>query len=923
MPETRSRRSPAVGAVLEIDRDLEPVASSAATRAPGFVRAPHPLLRVNPTPSATLRAGRASADADLLVRLECLGSHQRASADALGNQLYSEAPHVDHETRNDVVLPLRRAVHNQRLPRIDADRLGALQCAEEAKAWLVRQVRLEALRTEFLDGYEGALSEERDGLREVLRSRPLLSSLSLSSELLPAAAQHYADAPWAQLSKNTRKSEGSLLRYAVRAGSKTSPYSQYTAVGFLDENASCLTSLGTTSTVEVNRALLRRIEAGLLRTPTTGDRVWLHASAGLRRRGDQLVSRGDRDQLGAEAATIAEQYGEAQVTMPASPAVLALVNWLSQRDGGCATFGELTALIEAQVAGADARSARAFILRLVDCGVLAASPVVDENAPDALLALCDWIGDSRPEATERESHRRLHDGLVHLADAASRFADADPDARVDLLRDGRRQRDAVLVELGDDAASRPAPEPIWYEDSQLTDGAPGTVEDWSGILHECEDLLDILGVFDEQHVFSRVLTHRFVGRFGRGGTTQDLDTLGEIFLPAYGDALQVTEGFDHELINSDPVIGKLVGLRRRILDSLVPALRDAEPGAEPVELGREWIDVVARELPDWVRQSPASHSVFLQPLGGNPPAGAVLNKIYNGWGNYLSRFLTDAPAGVLTAVRANSRRHLPHDETVAELRAVQGFNANIHPLLGDVDLDHDARGRPDGISMSRLTLRHDPTTDRVQLWDTETGRRVHPFYLGFLIPYYLPSHLVPLTAMAGSGSVMFEPQVTADRTPSVDRDTVRHYPQVRFGSLVLARARWHVPALQFPRAEAGDTEADYFLRINEWRTTHGIPEHVFLHPPAPELDPGQVNEYFGSYMGNRKPQYVALLSRLHVRHLQRLIVKQPGVDVILEEALPSPAGAFPLEGARHAAELVAEFYRPAGLHTTDDTGEQT
>ncbi|GAB3996709.1 hypothetical protein GCM10029992_17570 [Glycomyces albus] len=169
---------------------------------------------------------------------------------------------------------------------------------------------------------------------------------------------------------------------------------------------------------------------------------------------------------------------------------------------------------------------------------------------------------------------------------------------------------------------------------------------------------------------------------------------------------------------------------------------------------------------------------------------------------------------------------------------------------------------------------------------------------------------MPLTAMSGSGSIFFEPQVSADRSPTVDRGRVRHYRALRFGSIRLARARWHIPSGSFPRPEPGEGEADYFVRLGSGGPAWASPT-TSSSTPAPELNPGNVNDYFGAYMDNRKPQYVDLLSRLHVRHLDRLLAHQPGTDIVVEEALPGPTEHFPVGGRGHAAEVVAEFYRKA------------
>ncbi|KII00242.1 hypothetical protein LP52_02740 [Streptomonospora alba] len=882
---------------------------------PEFHVGPHPLLRVNLTEAADLWSRRGRGDSGPLAELSRLHRQQAAAAPQLSDLLYEIGGGVGRAERQAVVLPLRRAIHNGRTPKdpVDTSVFSGVQGADGIRDWLDRQTRIEKLRGELLSGYEETLNEERRQLAAMLGDAYLDRSLAVSSEFLPEVAHRYRTGGWARPGKKTRKAEASLLRYAMRAAAKTSPYSQYTAVDFLTEDAEPADGLRIDSTVQINQAFLRRLEAGIARLPAARGGLVLHPSAGLRQVDGQLIAVGDRDQLGAEAAAIAQRYGEAQITTPANPAVTALLGWLRQCPDESATFGELAAVIEQAVPGADADAAAAFVERLRGSGVLAAAPLVDEHVSDPLERMCERLAECDPAAPGGEAAAGVREHLSAIVAAQRDFASAESERRVALIRSSHHDRDQALALLGDDVAERPAPQPLWFEDCRLAAPVTEGTADFAAVLESCRDLMGILEIFDEQHVFSRVLAKRFTAQYGVGGECPDLDALGGLYLPAYGDALQITEGFEHELIETDPVIGELVALRRSVLSPLVDGLREASAAgsAAPVEIGPDVLDRVRREAPEWVRSYSSSYSVFLQPLGGRPAGGAVLNKIYNGWGNYLSRFLTHAPAEIADAVRETIRAHFPGGDTVAELRPVQGFNANVHPLLAETELDFDRRGGSDRIPLERLAIRHDPRSDRVQLTDTATGRRVHPLYLGFLIPYYLPSRLVPLTAIAGSGSVMFEPQVSADRDPAIARDTVRHYPRVTFGGLTLARARWNVPADQIPRARPDEGAADYFVRLNEWRAAVGLPDEVFLHPPAPELDPGKVNDYFNSYLGNRKPQYLALLSRLHVRHLDRLLVEQPGAEIVFEEALPAPSQALPVAGGGHTAELVAEFYRPA------------
>ena len=876
-----------------------------------FAVSPQMLLRLNLTATTSLGNTHADVDAQLIAEMTELSAQQEAATEKLTDFLYGVAGRVDRPLRQKLILPLRRAIHNGRLPRqMDYSDIKEYAHDSELETWFERQLRLEVIRGHLLEGHTVRLDEERAALRELLGCDYLRRSLAVSSELLPAAADKYRAGPWENVSKSTRKSEESLLRYAMRACTKSSPYSLYTAAGMVATEPATSEGLTVTSAMEPNRSLLRRIESNLVRYPLIRAGIHFHPSPGLRSEDGNFIATGDRERLGAEAAEVASRFGEAKVTIPANAASVALLKWLRTQERSRATFAELAGVIEAKVPGADSAKAAAFVSGLCGYGILVAEPIIDDMTPDALRALNSWLATFDHDPTIAA----IRSELASLCEAQDAFPEADPHERVKLLRSGRAHRDEVLRLLNDPVSERPAPEPIWYEDGVIETASFTSTADWKPVLDDCQHLLDILHIFDEQHVFMRVLRHRFISRFGVGGNTDDLDALGDVFVPAYDDALQITEGFDNELIHSDPVLSQLIPLRNEIVSDMAQRLLRSGPVDDPEapeELDPGWLQSIVERIPAWIADSPASYGIFLQPLGGNPPNGAILNKIYNGWGNYISRFLNHASSEVVDASRSHLRQFFPPTDTVAELRPVQGFNANIHPLLAEVDLDWDDSGDPAMLPLNRLQARHDAEADRIVLWDPQTKRRIHPLYLGFLVPYYLPSRLVPLTAMGGSGSVFFEPQVSADRTPAVDRSGVRHYRGLKFKSIWIARPRWHVPSDIFPRQEPGETEPEYFLRLSEWRSSHGIPTDVFVHPPAPELEPGKVNDYFGEYMDNRKPQYVNLLSRLHVRHLARLLAYQPGVDIVVEEAKPGPEEHFPVAGHDHAAELVAEFYRKA------------
>lgn len=880
--------------------------------AAGFRAANYPIFRVNPAPARSLLTAAHAVDAEQLLDLAGLRRQQAATAEEVADVLFRMAPEVADEVRKKLVLPLRRAVHNQRpiKDNLDLTPIKGLPGSDLVVAWVERQRLIAAVEDRVRARHDEHLHAEREQLRDLLTTPSLARSLAMSSPLLPAAAERYCSRPWDQLDKRGRKSEQHLLRYGLRAGTKTSPFSQYTVIGYPhDDGAEATPGSDVVSEITLNSAYVRRLEAALRRTPGVAERLSVHPAVGLRLVDGKLIGTGQRDALGAAAADIADRYGEAQVSIPASPVAMAVLSWLRQQDREEAVIDDLVETLASNVSGLARQDALRFIHHLQDCGVLTCAAIVHEQSTDPLGDISRWLT-PLADAGDSELLDEVAEQLARLTQIQTSLAEAPAGERAQLLGRSETIAGELLAALGDDVTDRPLPSPLWYEDARLAGPTPDTGGEWTPAMEQIGELLDIIHVFDEQHVFMRVLRHRFIERFGTGGSTSDLEELSRLYLPAYDDALQINEGLPHPLIDADPVLRALVTLRERLLSELREHLLTGETGTD-LHVPQEWLARVREELPDWCTQRPASYAVFLQPRGPVPGDGAVLNKIYNGWGNYVSRFLTHAPDHVLDRVRDTIAGHFPAGETVAEFRPVNGFNANVHPLLTAQEIDVSGRPAEGTLPLDSLDIRHNTETDRVELVERDTGARVHPFYLGFLIPYYLPSRLVPLTAMGGNGSIMFEPQVSADRTPGVDRSRIRSYPRIVWRDLVIARRRWIVPADEIPVPHPGEQDADYFIRFNAWRHAAGLPDELFLHPPAPEMEPGQVNDYFGSYLSNRKPQYVAATGRLHCLHLRRLLVEQPGVDVVFEEALPAPRDALKVAGGRHTSEVVVDFYRTA------------
>ncbi|MCP9989184.1 lantibiotic dehydratase family protein [Streptomyces sudanensis] len=377
-------------------------------------------------------------------------------------------------------------------------------------------------------------------------------------------------------------------------------------------------------------------------------------------------------------------------------------------------------------------------------------------------------------------------------------------------------------------------------------------------------------------------------------------------------------------------------------------MREARAGGTPatgpdddVVLPPGLVAGLGARLPRWATRRPVSHAYFLQ----RDPAGGLLcvNHVYGGWGRFTSRFLdaldpragervarqirrglgygaADGGAGTGSApVRhpAGDHEHPAGDHgdggggpgrgagpRAAQIRPVNGFNANLHPLLVPDEIGPD-RGAA-SIAEDELELFHDEATDQVRFRVRATGAVLDVLYCGFLAPVMLPRRIAAHLSDHPHGVVDFRSLVPRHTVRAPGGSVVRS-PRLRHRHVVLLRRRWLLPsgvvrALRDELAAAGDVPAEAVAR---WRALLALPDQVFLHPvlTAPT---GRAADDFLTRLSLPKPHFADLGNALHLRCLSRWLSRHPG-GVVLEEALPAPGG---WDAPVRAVELVLETYRP-------------
>ncbi|MEV4412743.1 lantibiotic dehydratase [Catellatospora sp. NPDC049609] len=850
--------------------------------------APYALVRLAALPypavpeeSVPFRAG--------LARLVELRAWLDGAAPELADALYASAAGHDAQLHRAVVLPLRRDVHNGRLPKpalLDQladlpDRIPLL------RRWLDATAELTAVRAALTTAAGPALAAERAALAAVCAADPLRRAVTLTGADLLRGIDRAA-AGGAAPDARARKSEPNALRYALRASAKTSPLSWFTYVGWggwAEPGEPERLSGEPVAVARVNRTLLVRLVTAVL--ARLREQVpyrlapSIHVEAGrVRYRRDTPLGYGDR---------IVAAREEAVELAYSAPMALLLARAHAAGAQGVLP-AELAAALAEKLPGDPRRAAetaRRYVGQVIDGGLLVAVQPAHPQDVDAPSAVAGWLaGHGEHELA----------ALLRAIDTATTGFPALPvERRTEVLAELRRQWQAAYELAG-------AP---WLESPPLSEDVTLRTPLRLGAAHGRDAAAGLAGLgpvvelFDQYLVFRRLTRDRFVQLHGPGGRSRDL------------------AGFAHEMgavwhagnlvklngtISDDPAQGLMVtpelaelARARAAVCQAVAADNPAE--ADELRLSQDVVDLAGQVLPDWVRTRPSSYSFFVQPLAGPGATRLVLNHVYGGWGRFTSRFLDLVEPGARAAVAAQIRAGFGPGARVAQWRPVSGFNANLHPLVADDEVGEDPAWA--GITTADLELWHDERTDQVRLRHTGSGDTVDLLYLGFLVPFILPDRFLPLYLDLSSGLASITHLAPARRVGGV---VVR--PRLCHRDLVLARRSWQLPpadvaAFAEQMAAEGDVPAE---AAAGWLARHGLPPQLFLGPEGGEMTNA---EDFQRYMGQYKPQFVDFGNALHLRNLPKLLVRHDR-GVRAEEALPVPGAGNP-DG--RVVELVTEVYR--------------
>ncbi|MBB5648822.1 lantibiotic dehydratase [Pedobacter cryoconitis] len=324
-----------------------------------------------------------------------------------------------------------------------------------------------------------------------------------------------------------------------------------------------------------------------------------------------------------------------------------------------------------------------------------------------------------------------------------------------------------------------------------------------------------------------------------------------------------------------------------------------------------------------VSSAPYSRGLFVQFYKGKMQQETdcmfgVINTVLPGMGKVSGRFLPLFTPDITTDfVKYNSKLH--PGMLKAELNDASSFNANVHPslLTREIALPGGNKSYPEKqqIPVDELVLSFEQQTGALKL--TYQQEQVFTYDL-CLESFYNRSNLYQLMAHFNQeAKLSLQPFINLVdacylNIEQEQEHEVEALPRITYeNSVILRRKTWRIKTDSIPVQQPGETAYAYFIRINVWRSQHGIPVTLFLFLRKrsfvikPTVQPEAKKEGFGD---DYKPQFISFEQPLLVEMFKRLLVRA-GAYVIIEEMLPVANGTDQSSHPEPVKEYLLQWYQ--------------
>lgn len=755
--------------------------------------------------------------------------------------------------------------------------------------------------------YQQLIIEQSRELQRLAMDVSLQNGLLLSSPVLLEQLSAYVQKEPASFRQKEWRIEFSLLRYLTRMCFKTSPFSTFTYTGIMQlastRSAIAAPAVKTVkNSLRLNNALFEYLKSILIHHPGVNELLTVKLNK-------TAVVKAGKIQFLVNFNNI-----ESFQLLPASGLQLLVFNYLNETKE-LVSVKELANYMACAVEEANDVSIKKYLFKLVAAGLLEAgmeTSGIDPQWDHKLLKFFTKLESSEPAVFQiiyLFKQLQQYQQAYMQGDTAKRKLILDYAEKTVAGVFQKLQTEAGLPVNADRSISAGAKasavngafetlnfmphhfagRQLFYEDCYTTDQEILEDRCFKDFTAKADQLLNHLLPLDLLKIEREKMSSFFLKHYAPQAQVQLID-----FYQAY--YFHVKKPEKEKSANSGTVVPEPGNWEKEMSEKLA-ILTQHKP--DILNLENDFFPESLAVIP------PAYYSrgLFVQFYKGKIEQGAenqdgvfgVINSVLPGMGKVSGRFLPLFAPDITTDFVKYNRQLYP-GIIQAELNDASSFNANIHPSL----LTHEI-ALPGGnksyqekqqIPVDELTVSFDQQTGNLKL--TYQQQEIFTYDL-CLESFYNRSNLYQLMAHFNQeNKLSLQPFINLVDACYLDTaqeqaHEIESLPRITYeNSVILRRRTWRVKTDLIPVHQPGETAYAYFIRINVWRSQHGIPVTLFLFLRKrsfvikPTAGPEGKKEGLSD---DYKPQFISFEQPLLVEMFKRLLARA-GAYVIMEEMLP-------------------------------------
>ncbi|GGX17975.1 lantibiotic dehydratase [Aquimarina muelleri] len=772
--------------------------------------------------------------------------------------------------------------------------------------YIVLKEKKEDLLIEWQDRYVNTITRHRGIIQELSKNELFQKGVRLSSKVFYNQLDTFSKKTILSFGKKEARLEYSLLRYLTRMYFKTSPFSTFTNLGLAN-----LIEIGDTYTlaqgkihskIRLNNGIFDYLKTLLVLHPEINEHLYLQLNPTIQVKEEKI------------SFLINFHNLESFQSIANTGVIKLLLEIARQKEKDSLRMYEFIEKLQESIDG-DAQEIKEYLLKLIEIGLLEFDFQTSGTDPDWSLKLLSFLKQINISsqllketilvlekqracceiyATSNTKERNvileemfrdfsmLFDHFLEKMNIFKKdYKEYKENYKSLFTKENFKKHPYILPSL--------TTEKLIYEDSFIEEKGEVSKTLLTAIIKDINTFIDVLQPLDSFQEERDRIRSFYIDYYGKRAEINLLDFYNLYYLHIKKPQQDFKKDnkdiyIDQHQENYNKTYRKWIEDFKTILKPII------DKNQEEISIDSSMLKAMQEKWKNNRKIPLFSRGMFMQVFRTENNFQVVVNSISQGMGRASGRFLHLFNSNITEAFKKNNLQN-SKESLFMELSDGSYFNANSHPPLLDQEIKipdgHNSLPIESQIAVKDILIYFNEDIQEVCLKHSLTGKRILPFDLCLqsldhrsklyqLLFYFSPEQAVSFRPIQKAvQELLFEVEET-----SVKRE-IYYFPRLVYNKqIILKRKRWSVLTKSIPQKGEQQSDADYFLSINQWKQKHNFPDQIFLYLRANTTTKGE------GMADDYKPQYIRFDSPLLIILWNKLL-KKAKEYIYFEEMSPN------------------------------------